>query len=187
MERGAPDARARGQRAHASWEGPGGALGACLPSVGISTGTHEFRTSTAGRSVTTAGIALAPLGAVATRDPRLVEIDVGQWTGETLDDLVARGEGPRPEEPHIDFCLRAPGGETLKNLWSRCEAVLCDLSRPTVLFTHGLTGRVLRTIAMGWGRDRLHVLPGGQGVVHRVTNRQHEVLTPGEVPFLPAA
>ncbi len=154
-------------------------LAPLLADAGVTRGSHKVLTSPQRRSTHTAKIALSGFDLAATPDRRLAEIDVGRWSGLTMTQIAALGDPSIPDEPHHMFCARAPDGEGMEGLWQRAEALLADLAGPTVLFTHGVTSRVLRAIAMGWERDRLGELPGGQGVIFRVRDRSHQTLAPG--------
>jgi probable phosphoglycerate mutase len=127
------------------------------------------------RARRTAGIACD--GHAITLDPRLMEIDLGAWTGKLVTEIVAdhphlQGDG----DPHL-WKFTAPRGERLDDMTARCQAVLDGLSGPTILFTHGLTSRVLRCLALGNPPRTLSDLPGGQGVVHHIRDGQAQILT----------
>ena len=77
----------------------------------------------------------------------------------------------------MEFYARAPNGEGFAALWARCAALLADLDGPAILVTHGMTSRVLRTIATGGAMADLAKLPGGQGVVFRLCGGRHEALS----------
>jgi probable phosphoglycerate mutase len=110
-------------------------------------------------------------------DARLREISVGHWTGRSRDEI--RLEADLPEDAHfMDFYARAPEGESFEDVMSRVQRFLQSLDGPSVIVTHGITSRFLRTAAMGWGLDRILELPGGQGVIHHVANNQHAELQP---------
>ncbi|MEO1249511.1 MAG: histidine phosphatase family protein, partial [Pseudomonadota bacterium] len=49
----------------------------------------DFVSSPLGRTLETARIALAHIGATPRHDPRLAEISVGRWTGMTFDEVCA--------------------------------------------------------------------------------------------------
>ena len=153
-------------------------VGGLLRELGVSAASHALWTSPQARSVATARLALPEAEAAVREDEDLSEVDVGAWSGRLYSDLVAAGQGPLPEESPIEYFLRAPEGEGWDGVRTRVMRVLGRVSRPTVLFTHGLTGRVLRTLALGLGREQLDELPGGQGVVFRISNGAHETLEP---------
>lgn len=151
-------------------------MGVLLRHRGVTPGTHRFFASPLGRARTTARLILGD-EADLTEDARLREISVGQWTGLTRDEIRARAD--LPEAAHfLDYYASAPGGEPIAQVFDRVAAFLCALTGPSVVVTHGVTSRALRTVAMGWGPDRLDEVPGGQGVIHHVLNRQHAELRP---------
>lgn len=129
-----------------------------------------------GRAVETAGLAVAPLVARLEIDVRLREIEVGDWSGRQRDEL---GVGYDPAEvPGETLALyeAAPGGEGLVRLEERCQAFLDNLSGPSVLVTHGITGRMLRSLWLGMGRDGVSLMPGGQGIVFHLGKHGQRVL-----------
>jgi glucosyl-3-phosphoglycerate phosphatase len=136
---------------------------------------HRLYCSPLGRARATAELAFSR---APTLDPRLREIEVGQWTGLTRPEILARWPGMTEDEDMLDFYARAPGGEDFDALWNRLTAFLADLTGPAVIVTHGVTSRFLRTAALGLSLADLNVVPGGQGVVFRLRDGGHEVLTP---------
>ncbi len=146
------------------------AMGRCLAQRGIGPETHRLLCSPQGRAVETARLAF---GTPPQTDPRLREIAMGDWSGLDRAEIDARWPGPKGEH-FIDFYARAPNGEGFASLWSRCADLLATLDGPAILVTHGMTSRVLRTIATGGTRADLSRVPGGQGVVFRVAQRRHE-------------
>ncbi|SDE94197.1 histidine phosphatase family protein [Limimaricola pyoseonensis] len=148
------------------------AMGRALAARGITAVTHRVLTSPQGRARATAELALGPDHAP---EPRLREIAMGDWSGRDRAEIDRRWPGP-PGEHFLDFYARAPGGEGFAALWARCALLLASLDGPAVLVTHGMTSRVLRTIATGGGRADLAALPGGQGVVFRVAQGRHELI-----------
>ncbi len=136
-----------------------------------------------GRANLSAKLALAGTGITATPDERLREIDFGDWQGLTFDD-IANGWPDRAAlaetEPFL-WHFQAPGGETLPDMIARCRAVLEDLTSPAILFTHGVTSRVLRGLWLGLDEYGMSDLPGGQGMVYHLSQRHGQrVLRPGE-------
>ena len=153
------------------------AMGDLLCRIGVSPATHAARISPLGRTRTTAEIALGPLGLGWVEDRHLVEIDMGDWSGLTRDEIVT-GWNLEPDAPWFDLYERIPNGESLPALMSRAAAALAAIDRPTVIVTHGVTSRALRAVALGLGLDGLRDLPGGQGVIHRVRHCQMEEIWP---------
>ena len=107
-------------------------------------------TSPLRRCVETAAL----LGAAgAAREPRIIEMDWGDWQGESLAALRERlGDEMRDDEARgLDF--RPPGGESPRLVLSRVKAWLKDVAQagePTLAVTHRGVIRVLFAEATGW-------------------------------------
>ncbi|MGR3466702.1 MAG: histidine phosphatase family protein [Shimia sp.] len=131
-----------------------------------------------GRAVQTAGLALAPLVERIETDERLREIGVGEWAGLLRADVRGPGDTPITDGPDgpLGLYAHAPGGEGFAALRARCAELLGSLDTPTILVTHGITSRMLRLVALGWGDEAIAELPGGQGVVHIVEAGAHRTL-----------
>ncbi len=130
------------------------------------------------RAIETAVLAVGPHVSHMRTDDRLREIEVGDWTGAVKADLKIE-PGPVTEDVPdgaLGLYAYAPGGEGFAALRARCTAFLDDLTGPTVCVTHGITSRMLRTVAMGRPTATLADLPGGQGVIHIVENGSHTSL-----------
>ncbi|PHP27360.1 histidine phosphatase family protein [Limimaricola cinnabarinus] len=149
------------------------AMGRMLAARGVGAGSHRILSSPQGRASETARLAF---GAEPHIEPRLREIAMGDWSGLDRGEIDARWPGP-PGEHFVEFYARAPNGEGFAALWARCAALLADLDGPAILVTHGMTSRVLRTIATGGAMADLAKLPGGQGVVFRLCGGRHEALS----------
>lgn len=129
----------------------------------------QVRVSTAGRARRTADLALEGTQWPVSYDPELVEVRLGQWQGLTKSDIrQAHPELDLSSDAHL-WKFEGPGCETLTEIVSRASRVLAALQGPTILITHGVTSRVLRSLALGLPPERLSQLPGGQGVVHFVS------------------
>ncbi|MDP0926040.1 histidine phosphatase family protein [Paracoccus onubensis] len=125
-----------------------------------------------GRAVRTAEIVFGDMP--FTTDDRLREIDVGEFTGHSLEDLQRQ----RPElftGAPIDWYDRTPGGEHLEQLSARCRSFLAGLPGPALIVTHGITLRMLRIHALGWPLSRIGELTVEQGAVHVIRNAAQEV------------
>ena len=79
------------------------------------------------RATGTAELLAGPLGLPVATDARLREIDMGSWTGRTLDDVVA-------EFPHFALLYwegkdyrRSPEGETVSEVIARSEPALREI------------------------------------------------------------
>lgn len=115
--------------------------------------------STAGRALQTLALIAEQLGAdwhQARRDDRLLEIDVGTWSGRTYSDISAE-IGPIVNLEHKLFSVKPDRGEWYDDLASRLTAWLAELDYGSdmLIICHGMTARVLRGLLMG-----LPELPG---------------------------
>tara|TARA_R110000787_G_scaffold104370_3_gene211389 strand:+ start:611 stop:1186 length:576 start_codon:yes stop_codon:yes gene_type:complete len=133
-------------------------------------------TSPQGRAFHTASIALEGLVDGIETDGCLREIGVGDWAGRSRADLMALVPDARDT---FDLYERAPGGEGVSALRSRCTDFLDGLNQPAVLVTHGITSRMIRLIVLGLPDAHLRDLPGGQGVVFHLEDGQQNRLTIG--------
>ena len=149
------------------------AMGGLLAGYDLS--GHRLYCSPLGRARATAALAF---NRTPVLDPRLREIEVGQWSGLTRPEILARWPGMSQDEDMLEFYARSPGGEGFDALWGRVAGFLADLTGPAVIITHGVTSRFLRTAALGLSLAELDRVPGGQGVVFRLRDGLHEVLIP---------
>lgn len=143
----------------------------------------DIRVSPQGRAFETAAIALARQVGMLRTDDRLREIGVGDWAGQLRAGLSVENVTLQdtPDGP-LGLYEHAPNGEGFAALRARCTEFLNSLTRPTICVTHGITSRMMRTVAMGLPSSAIGDLPGGQGVVHVVENQTHRTLTQGVEP-----
>lgn len=102
------------------------------------------------RCVQTAALLGAP---DAAREPRIVEMDWGEWQGRTLAELrQALGESMAKNEARgLDF--RPPGGESPREVVARIKPWLRELAVegvPTLAVTHRGVIRAILAEATGW-------------------------------------
>jgi len=104
-------------------------------------------TSPLARCVETAALLGAPH---AAREPRLAEMDWGEWQGRRLAELRAElGEAMRNnEERGLDF--RPQGGESPREVLARVRPWLDSLAEPTLAVTHRGVIRAVLAAATGW-------------------------------------
>ena len=90
------------------------------------------------------------LGLDPEPEPRLIEMDWGEWEGRTLAELRDElGEAMAENEARgLDF--RPPGGESPRDVQARLRPLLADLRDPTVAVTHKGVLRALYALATGW-------------------------------------
>ncbi len=107
-------------------------------------------------------------------DPRLREMNWGDWEGERLDELRRR-LGPdmaANEARGLDF--RPPGGESPHEMQDRLKAWLGDVSnsnRPVLAVTHHGVIRAVYALATGWNMTGRRPIKFHTGAAHffRVT------------------
>ncbi len=139
-----------------------------LTRAGITAQSHQFAVSPQGRAIATAEIALAPIDVRASTDPRLCEIDMGDWQGLTLDEIDARAPGLFETFPGLEWYDHLPGGETLADVRARAASFLADLTGPAVIITHGVLSAAMRAHVLGLPHDAIASMPGGQGVIYHL-------------------
>jgi broad specificity phosphatase PhoE len=156
------------------------ALGAVLADQIEDPAGFDIRTSPLMRAAETAALALAPLGAVARPEPRLMEIAMGDWEGRTDPEIFARWPEVQPlrESDPIGWTFSAPGGERYDDIVARMQAVLDDLTGPAILIAHGIVLKVMRAMLLGLDEAGMRALPGGQGMIWRIRAGVEEVLIP---------
>lgn len=93
-------------------------------------------------------------------EPRLVEMDWGEWEGRRLVELRSElgEEMVRNEARGLDF--RPPGGESPRDVQQRLSPLLPSLEQATIAVTHKGVLRALYALATGWtmqgkARDKL--------------------------------
>lgn len=128
-----------------------------------------------GRAVASAEIAFESVLDEVTTDPDLVEIGVGEWAGQLRVDLVAAlpasvalADGP---DGPVGLYAHAPNGEGLAALRTRATRFLDRLNGPSIIMTHGITSRMLRAVVLNLPNEKLGQLPGGQGVIYHLRDR----------------
>lgn len=145
--------------------------GAILTAFGVSDRTVYG--SPSGRAMQTASLALPDSPVVV--DERLREIGLGKWTGMLREDIAAA-------EPQLfgaggfDWYDHAPEGEGLSGLERRVTAFLAELTSSSVIFTHGITSRIMRCCVMGVPVSEFGSVGGGQGVVYHLRDGHSEML-----------
>jgi probable phosphoglycerate mutase len=107
-------------------------------------------TSPLARCVETAALLGAP---EAAREPRIIEMDWGDWQGEVLTSLRERLGHTMLENEARGLDFTPPGGESPRILLSRLRTWLQDLALarvPTLAVTHRGVIRAILAEASGW-------------------------------------
>lgn len=129
------------------------AMGAALASDPAMVGSFDIWSSPSGRTLQTAAIIAEHFSRdffEIRTDPRLLEIDVGEWQGRLYDEVVAE-TGPILSPDLGIFSVPPPGGEWYPAIAERLAGWLADLDpdRDVLVISHGVTLRVLRGLLAG--------------------------------------
>lgn len=95
----------------------------------------------------------AALGLHAHVEPRLVEMDWGDYQGHTIEALRRNGGAAFRNEESRGLDFRPPGGESPRDVQARIAPLLAELAargRPTLAVTHRGVIRALYAHATGW-------------------------------------
>ena len=141
------------------------ALGQELAGAGI----RELWSSPLLRARETATIAGRQLGLRPRLDPRLMEVDVGDWAGRLYDDLEADEPELYAEWRSGSPSFRFPGGESLEEQGERVATAIGEISGvarlPVLVVCHGGVIREARRVLAG-APPGMQVVANGS--VHRL-------------------
>lgn len=125
------------------------ALGEELAGAGI----QELWSSPLRRAHETATIAGRSLGLEPRLDPRLMEVDVGDWAGRTYDDLEITDPEAFLAWRSGSPAFRFPGGESLQEQGERVAQAITEIAAsarlPVLLVCHGGVIREARRVLAG--------------------------------------
>jgi broad specificity phosphatase PhoE len=125
------------------------ALGEELAGAGI----RELWSSPRLRAHETATIAGRPLGLRPRLDPRLMEVDVGEWAGRLYEDLATEEPELYAEWRSGSPAFRFPGGESLEEQGERVAAAIEEIAGaaqlPVLVVCHGGVIREARRVLAG--------------------------------------
>ncbi|MFK5998188.1 MAG: histidine phosphatase family protein [Rhodobacterales bacterium] len=131
-----------------------------------------------GRARDTAEIALAGQDISVEFDPRVAELGAGLWTGMAHDEITARWPALFNDTlPIFEASLNAVGGEGYDALRARCEGFLADVTKPTVVISHGITCMMLRGLVCGLSYAETARLHFTQGCVFALIGGKEHILT----------
>ncbi len=150
------------------------AQGRLLNEFGIS--GWDIFCSPQGRCTETAQLALQGTMSQVVLDGRLAEITLGAWSGASRTKIMETAPHLFEPEDNMIWYDHAPGGEGLEALYVRTGAFLAERTKPTVVFTHGITSRMLRCHALGLDSGAFSDLPGGQGVIYHLSSGRQTCL-----------
>jgi probable phosphoglycerate mutase len=90
------------------------------------------------------------LGLEPRPEPRLIEMDWGDWEGKTLAELRAAHGGSMVANEARGLDFRPAGGESPRDVQARLRPLLAELGGPTIFVTHKGVLRSLYALATGW-------------------------------------
>ena len=103
-----------------------------------------------------------------TIDPRIEEINLGEW--DQLTDAEARARNPALFDARAadKWHVHVPGGENYAEVAKRAEDWATSLVRDTFAVSHGAFTRILRGLFLGLSAAEMSALDEPQGVVFRI-------------------
>ena len=130
-----------------------------------------FVASPLARAQLTMEIVLSVLGVAENdfaTDPRLQEIDLGEW--DQLTDEEARARNPALFDARMadKWNMRVPGGENYEEVAARAAAWVRGIRTDTFAVSHGALTRILRGLFLGLSWQAMSELDEPQGVVFRI-------------------
>jgi probable phosphoglycerate mutase len=151
----------------------------------------DFVASPLPRARTSMEIVLATLGLPANQyraDPRLVEIDLGEWSGLRTAEVEADDHARWLAREADKWNVRPPGGENYAEVAKRAADWFSTLTRETVAITHGAFSRILRGLYCDESWQDMVAMDEPQGVVFRFWKGEitRFDLRPGELAHLTA-
>jgi probable phosphoglycerate mutase len=113
-----------------------------------------------------------------TTDPRIQEIDLGDWDQLTDDEARALDPAYFDRRTRDKWNVPALGGEDYEDVATRLMAWIGDVRTDTFAVSHGAATRILRGLFLGLDAARMSALDEPQGVVFRVRGTEIVQLPP---------
>ncbi|MEM8915333.1 MAG: histidine phosphatase family protein [Pseudomonadota bacterium] len=140
-------------------------------------GGFDFQVSPQRRTRDTARIALSALDIEPRPNDKLMELDVGEWSGLLFEDVLATHPELVSKAKGHEWIYEAPGGERLHDMRARAESWLAEVSGPTVAIGHGAIGRQIRGAYLGIPALESLRLPETQGGVLLLKDGEERLIT----------
>ncbi|HEX5838227.1 MAG TPA: histidine phosphatase family protein [Anaerolineales bacterium] len=124
------------------------------------------------RARQTADLLAEPLGLPVSLDPRLREMDLGDWEGLLSNEISARFPQLLLERDSNPVHTSAPRGETPACVAERVASALDDIvmnhcGQPVLIVAHGLSLAVVFCLARGFPLDQIYgYVPGNASLLH---------------------
>jgi broad specificity phosphatase PhoE len=90
------------------------------------------------------------LGLEPQPEPRLIEMDWGEWEGRRIAELRQEFGAAMAENEARGLDFRPPDGESPREVQGRLRPLLAELAGPTIFVTHKGVLRALYALATGW-------------------------------------
>lgn len=145
------------------------------------------------RAAATGDLVAAAAGVPVTYDPRLREIDVGEWTGMSGSVVQERYADERARHLRGEDFKRGVTGESLTEVRERVRPMLEETLRRLdpggfgVLATHGITARVIVGTLLGLEISQMWHLFGGFGNCHWAEVAESTLEAPPSFPVVGGA
>lgn len=154
--------------------------GAAAGSAGSAAGASRVIASPLARARATADVVSNRLAIPLDTDARLLEIDHGAWTGQTMAEIASRHPDAVDDDGHLQGDAPAVvRAESLAAVYRRASSLLADLldSHPgqsLIIVGHGVTNALLFGAAAGCDAAHLHAppAPNAGGMVMTFRGRQ---------------
>jgi broad specificity phosphatase PhoE len=157
-------------------------LAAILVEFLVGQSTPRFVSSPLPRARATMEIILNALGQPRDydTDPRLMEIDLGDWSGLTDEEAKERDPAMWEKRLNDKWNVRVPGGgENYAMVAERLIEWASEFDRDMVAISHGAATRILRGLCLGLSWQEISALDERQDCVFRyrdgvLTRREYE-------------
>lgn len=150
------------------------AVGGTLRGV-INSDDVALFSSPLGRAYDTAKIIAEKLGIPneIQLDPRLMEIGMGSWDGLTDYEIEQEWPNARDGLERHEWFFHSPDGETFEDMSARVQEALTTVKEHNaqikIIVSHGVTGRIIRSIYANIPKDKALKLDVPQDAIFRLS------------------
>jgi len=137
-----------------------------------------------GRARQTAQIVCTALGISSDSlklDPRLMEIDLGSWSGFTREEVEAKWPRLLDGTSLYDWYFRSPNGEPLETISARLREWLTDIQQTpgtTIAITHGIASLILRGLYTNLPIQEVFSLEFSRDTIFKLSDGRVESIRP---------
>jgi probable phosphoglycerate mutase len=153
------------------------AVGQILVGIFGTTCPYSLYVSPQGRTRETAAIIQQSLSFRETIiEPRLREVSMGDWEGLTRDEVLKRWPQCASDLKNNRAFLCAPNGEPYDAFVAQLTSWLNELTEPVIAVSHGMTGRLIRSVYEGLALDEALSFSSAQGSIWHLKDGKSELL-----------